>query len=146
MTDATHVETDPDKLKLFGFNVFSQLSGALTAGMIHLGDKLGLFGALAEAGDPLTTQQLADTVGLDERWIREWAHNQAAARVIEVDTSASPELFSLSPEAIVISPAGAIELTPWALVLDSWISTIMANGVARPVSVTGSSPVLRIII
>jgi len=82
--------------------VFTQLSGAVTAGMIHLGDKLGLFAALATQNEPVTTQALADAVDLDERWVREWAHNQAAARIIEVDTSVSPETFSLSPEAVAV--------------------------------------------
>ncbi len=100
MTDVR--EIDPDKLKMFSFGVFTQLSGAVTAGMIHLGDRLGLFTALAKAGEPVTTQVLADAVGLDERWVREWAHNQAAARIITVDTSLSPELFSLSPEATAV--------------------------------------------
>ncbi|MEP1125161.1 MAG: methyltransferase domain-containing protein [Ilumatobacter sp.] len=95
-------EIDPDKLKMYNFDVFTHLSGAVTAGMIHLGDKLGLFTALAGAGEAITTRQLADSVGLDERWVREWAHNQAAARIIEVDTSVSPELFSLSPEAVAV--------------------------------------------
>lgn len=95
-------EIDPDRLKMFSFGVFSQLSGAVTAGMIHLGDKLGLFGALASIAGAATTQQLADEVGLDERWVREWAHNQAAAKIIEVDTASSPERFSLSPEATAV--------------------------------------------
>ncbi len=95
-------EIDPDKLKMFSFGVFTQLSGAVTAGMIHLGDKLGLFSALAGAGGAITTEQLADSVGLDERWVREWAHNQAAARIIDVDTSVTPEMFSLSPEAVAV--------------------------------------------
>jgi 2-polyprenyl-3-methyl-5-hydroxy-6-metoxy-1,4-benzoquinol methylase len=99
-------EIDPDKLKMFSFGVFTQLSGAVTAGMIHLGDKLGLFAGLAAEGAPVTTEQLADSVGLNERWVREWAHNQAAARIIDVDTSVSPETFSLSPEAeaVLASP------------------------------------------
>ena len=95
-------EIDPDKLKMFSFGVFTQLSGAVTAGMIHLGDKLGLFTALAAAEAAVTTQQLADMVELDERWVREWAHNQAAARIIDVDTTARPERFSLSPEAVAV--------------------------------------------
>lgn len=103
MTDTTNrTEVDPDRLKMFSFGVFSQLSGAVTAGMIHLGDRLGLFEALAGLGEPSTTQALADAVSLDERWVREWAHNQAAARIIDVDTSESPELFSLSPEAVAV--------------------------------------------
>ena len=101
-TDTARTEIDPDRLKMFSFGVFTQLSGAVTAGMIHLGDRLGLFAALAELGRPVTTAELADATGLQERWVREWAHNQAAARIIDVDTSSSPELFSLSPEAVAV--------------------------------------------
>ena len=38
--------------------------------------------------------------------MREWAHNQAAAKIVEVDTTVSPETFSLSPEgtAVLASP------------------------------------------
>ena len=76
---------DPDLLKLYSFGLFTQLSGAVTAGMIHLGDKLGLFAALAAAGEPVTAGELAASTGLDERWVREWAYNQAAAKIISVD-------------------------------------------------------------
>ena len=93
---------DPDRLKMFSFGVFTQLSGAVTAGMIHLGDRLGLFSALARFDEPATTQQLADAAGLDERWVREWAYNQAAAKIIDVDASVRPERFSLSPEAVAV--------------------------------------------
>ena len=99
---ATTTDIDPDKLKMFNFGLFTQLTGAVTAGMIHLGDKLGLYEALARFDEPATTQDLADATGLDERWVREWAYNQAAARLIEVDVSADPERFSLSPEAVAV--------------------------------------------
>ena len=69
---------DRDRLTMMQFLVFSKLEGAMTAGMIHLGDQLGLYGALAGAG-PMTTAELAERVGLHERWVREWAYNQAAA-------------------------------------------------------------------
>jgi 2-polyprenyl-3-methyl-5-hydroxy-6-metoxy-1,4-benzoquinol methylase len=87
---------------MFSFAIFSQLSGAVTAGMIHLGDKLGLYSALAQFDRPATTIELADAAGLDERWVREWVHNQAAAHIVEVDTTTTPELFSLSPEAVAV--------------------------------------------
>jgi SAM-dependent methyltransferase len=93
---------DPDLLKLYSFSVFTQLSGAVTAGMIHLGDKLGLYAALAGADGPLTSAELAERTGLDERWVREWAYNQAAARLIVADTGSSPERFSLTPEAVAV--------------------------------------------
>jgi SAM-dependent methyltransferase len=99
---------DPDLLKLYSFGLFTQLSGAVTAGMIHLGDKLGLFAALADAANPITAVELADATGLDERWVREWAYNQAAARIIsvtqpaEATPPAGAERFWLSPEAIAV--------------------------------------------
>jgi SAM-dependent methyltransferase len=93
---------DPDRLKFFSFSVFTQLSGAVTAGMIHLGDKLGLYAALAAADGPVTTRELADRTALDERWVREWAYNQAAAKLIAVDTESSDERFWLTPEATAV--------------------------------------------
>ncbi|MEM9039815.1 MAG: class I SAM-dependent methyltransferase [Actinomycetota bacterium] len=94
---------DPDLLKLYSFHVFSQLSGAVTAGMIHLGDRLGLYRTMADLDRPATTTEIADAAGLDERWVREWAHNQAAAKLIVADTSEQPERFSLTPEAVAVT-------------------------------------------
>ena len=75
---------DPDKLKLYSFQLFSKLEGAVTAGMVHLGDQLGLYEAMKSAGKPLTTTELAERTGLHERWVREWAYNQAAAKLKDV--------------------------------------------------------------
>lgn len=105
----SEVHPDPDRLKFFSFSVFSQLSGAVTAGMIHLGDKLGLYAALAGADGPLTTAELADRAGLDERWVREWAYNQAAAKLVGVHlptddhgSDEAEERFFLGPEAVAV--------------------------------------------
>jgi 2-polyprenyl-3-methyl-5-hydroxy-6-metoxy-1,4-benzoquinol methylase len=90
---------DPDKLKLYSFQLFTKLEGAVTSGMVHLGDQLGLYDAMRAADAPLTTAELAERAGLDERWVREWAYNQAAAKLIEVD---GEERFSLSAEAAAV--------------------------------------------
>jgi 2-polyprenyl-3-methyl-5-hydroxy-6-metoxy-1,4-benzoquinol methylase len=94
---------DPDKLKLYSFLLFSKLDGAVTAGMVHLGDQLGLYSAMRSAGVPLSSVELAEHAGLNERWVREWAYNQAAAKLIEVDDD---EKFSLSAEgeAVLATP------------------------------------------
>jgi len=94
---------DPDHLKLYSFQLFSKLEGAVTAGMVHLGDQLGLYKAMKSSDNPLTTAELAERAGLHERWVREWAYNQAAAKLIEVDDQ---ERFSLSPEgeAVLATP------------------------------------------
>lgn len=93
---------DADGIKLYSFQVFSKLEGAVTAGMIHLGDRLGLYRGLAEMARPVTTTELADRLGLHERWVREWAYNQAAARLVTWDDSDGVERFGLSPEATAV--------------------------------------------
>ena len=101
-------QLDPDKLKLFSFLLFSKLEGAVTSGMVHLGDQLGLFKALAAAPQPMTTAQLAHVTELNERWVREWAYNQAAAKMIStVNTptstqSITDDTFYLSPEQTAV--------------------------------------------
>lgn len=91
-------QIDPDALKLYQLTVFSKLEGALTSALIHLGDRLGLFAALADAGEPQTSSALAERTGLNERWVREWLYNQAAAGVVDGDGTR----FSLSPEAVAV--------------------------------------------
>jgi 2-polyprenyl-3-methyl-5-hydroxy-6-metoxy-1,4-benzoquinol methylase len=93
-------EIDPDRLKMFSFQLFTKLEGAMTAGMVHLGDHLGLYAALRRLGRPVTSAELAEEAGgLSERWVREWARNQAAAKLIDSDDG---ETFSLSPEAAAV--------------------------------------------
>lgn len=96
-------EVDPNLLKLFQFQVFTKLEGAVTSGMIHLGDRLGIYKAMAEAQEPETGDRIAERCRLHPRWVREWLHNQAAARIIEVDHDESGgERFSLTPEAVLV--------------------------------------------
>ncbi len=96
---------DPDALKAFSFLVFTKLEGAVTAGMIHLGDQLGLFRALADADGPVTSEQLAAATGLHERWVREWAYNQAAAKIVLASTGEDQVRFSLTAEAVAVLAA-----------------------------------------
>lgn len=85
---------------MFSFVLYSQLSGAVTSGMVHLGDRLGLYKAMAGAPEPLDSAALARSCDLSERWVREWLSNQVAARLVHAD-HADPRrpVFSLSPEA-----------------------------------------------
>ncbi len=96
---APHTDVDPDALRQFSFQLFSKLEGAMTAGMVHLGDRLGLYRAMRSAGAPLSPGELAARLGLHERWVREWAYNQAAAGLIEIDDD---ERISLTPQAAVV--------------------------------------------
>jgi 2-polyprenyl-3-methyl-5-hydroxy-6-metoxy-1,4-benzoquinol methylase len=55
---------------------------SLELATVYLGDRLGLYRALAERG-PLTTAQLADATATHERYVREWARAQAVCGIVE---------------------------------------------------------------
>jgi len=95
---------DPDRLKAYSFLLFSKLDGAVTSGMVHLGDHLGLYRAMADAAGPITSAQLATVTGLHERWVREWLSNQAAAKLIEYQGDGG---FLLTPEAAAVLVDGS---------------------------------------
>ena len=101
----THTPS-PDEVRWFARRVADQMSGAVTAAMIHLGDRLGLYAALHEIGEPCTAAALAARCGLVERWVREWAANQAAAGllVLEAGPGDEPgdERFALAPAAVPV--------------------------------------------
>jgi 2-polyprenyl-3-methyl-5-hydroxy-6-metoxy-1,4-benzoquinol methylase len=61
--------------------VITYLSGAGVAALVYLGDRLGLYRALREAGR-VTSAELAAKSGLHERWVREWLHGQASAGLV----------------------------------------------------------------
>lgn len=94
-------DIDPDRLKLFSFQLFSKLEGAVTSGMVHLGDRMGLYEALKDAGQ-VTSGDLAHRTGLHERWVREWLHNQGAAGLVAWDADGDETLWSLTPEAAAV--------------------------------------------
>ena len=66
-----HQRIDIEKTGKYAEEIFSHLAGALVSGMIHLGERMGLYRALNGAG-PLTSEELARKTGLQERWVREW--------------------------------------------------------------------------
>lgn len=87
-----------DQVRLFAFRVWNYKQGEVVSLMIHLGDRLGLYRALAEAG-PVTAAGLAERTGMVERWLREWLRGQAAAGLV---SSTDGETFALAPEAVPI--------------------------------------------
>ncbi len=63
--------------------MFSSLIGTLELLHVYLGERLGLYRALAERG-PLTSAQLSAAAGVNERYAREWLEQQAVAGFLEV--------------------------------------------------------------
>jgi ubiquinone/menaquinone biosynthesis C-methylase UbiE len=85
---------DMTKLNAFIGQFVSDLGAAVHSGMVVIGEKLGLYKALAAA--PMTSVQLAATTKTDQRYVREWLSSQAAGGYITYD--AKTDKFSLSEE------------------------------------------------
>jgi hypothetical protein len=85
---------DMNKLNVFIGQFVTDLGAAVHTGMIVIGEKLGLYKALA--GDPMTSAQLAAKTKTDERYLREWLASQATGGYITFD--AKTNKFSLSEE------------------------------------------------
>ncbi|MGO9220242.1 MAG: hypothetical protein ACLP5E_21165 [Streptosporangiaceae bacterium] len=77
-------EIDEDKLHQFVFRAVDEVGATLNAAVIAMGDKLGLYRALAGAG-PLAATELAQRTGTAERYIREWLRARAAGGYVEYD-------------------------------------------------------------
>lgn len=92
-TDALH-ELDDDAIRLMAFRVWGYKQGEQVSLLIHLGDRLGLFRAMAGAG-PLTVAEMAERTELHDRWIREWLWAMAAAELVE-HTPGEPDRFELT--------------------------------------------------
>lgn len=63
---------------------------------VYLGDRLGLYRALADSG-PATPAELAQRAGIDERYAREWLEQQAVTGILTVDPAEEPRRFTLPP-------------------------------------------------
>jgi len=93
---------DPAALEELIHRVIGDAGGALILPLALLGDRLGLFSALA-SGDPVTAGQLARRTGLNERYLREWLLAMAAAGYVTYagangDPSPRAARYLLSPE------------------------------------------------
>ncbi len=86
---------DPESFGRFALRVWKYKEGEVVSLMIHLGDRLGLYRAMAGEG-PMTATGLAARTGLHERWLLEWLRGQAAATLIDTDDG---DVFELSAEA-----------------------------------------------
>ena len=76
------MQMDQAKLDEFMGKILNDMGAAATGAMVLIGDKLGLYKALAEAG-PLSSGELAARTATAERYTREWLAAQAAAGYIQ---------------------------------------------------------------
>ena len=93
--DTTQPTVDEDKLNEFVGRFAGDLGAVLHAATVLVGDRLGLYAAMAD-GRPVTPADLAARTGCDERHLTEWLSAQAASGYVEYDAATGS--FHLPPE------------------------------------------------
>ena len=124
---------DENKLNAFLGQLVGELGATVNAGLIVLGDRLGLYKAMAQAG-PLSSSELAEKTGTAERYVREWLNAQAAGGFVTYDPAT--QRYELPPEQALAlanedSPAfvcGAFELATATLKSGSQIEMAFRSG------------------
>ena len=88
------MSVDMARLDAFMGHFVTDLGATLHAGMVVIGDSLGLYKALATG--PMTAGELAQRTDTDERYVREWLSSQAAGGYVQYD--AATRRFSMTEE------------------------------------------------
>ncbi len=86
---------DKERSQLFMTRLVGDLGTAMAAALVFVGDRTGLFKAMAGAG-PLSGAELAERTGIHPRYVEEWLAAMAGAGYVEHD--AAGDLFELPDE------------------------------------------------
>ncbi len=97
-TTGQAIQVDGDKLMQFVFRAVDEVGATLNTALVVMGDRLGLYRALAEAG-PLSPAELAERTETAERYVREWLNAQAAGGFVVYDPDSGR--YTLPPEQAV---------------------------------------------
>ncbi|HZP00113.1 MAG TPA: class I SAM-dependent methyltransferase [Terriglobia bacterium] len=100
------MQIDQGKLEKFMEKAVGEMGAAINAALVLLGEKVGLYKAMAGAG-PLTSEELARKTGTSERYVREWLNAQAAGGYVTYD--AATQRYTLPDEQAL---ALAVEDSP----------------------------------
>jgi ubiquinone/menaquinone biosynthesis C-methylase UbiE len=117
---------DEQKLEQAVGKVMGELGAAVTGPLIVLGDRLGLWAAMAGAG-PVTPNELAARSETVERYVREWLRGVAVAGYVSYDPAGSA--FTLSDEMALVlatddSPASLVGVFPGFVAMWNDLDTI----------------------
>lgn len=88
------MEVDAKRLEEFMHHAVADLGAAASAALVLIGDRLGLYRALAEGA--ATPAELARRTGTVERYVREWLGNQLAGGYVSFHASSGS--YYLTPE------------------------------------------------
>lgn len=77
---------DHNKLQDFLGKAVGDIGAAMSANLVLIGDRLGLYTAMAKLG-PVTPVELAKATKTAERYVREWLANRAAGGYVAYDAA-----------------------------------------------------------
>jgi len=126
------VAINEDRLMEFLHRFVGDLGATMAAGSVVVGDRLGLYRALAER--PLRPQELAERTNTAARYVEEWLRGQAAGGYVEYDATSGEyslteeQAFALTnPDGAVFAP-GAFQLALGALKAEPEITEAFRTG------------------
>src|SRR5215471_9087786 len=125
---------DQEKLNQFLQKALSDFGATFHAALVVIGDKLGLYKAMRNAG-PLTPAELAERTGTAERYVREWLAAQAAGGYVTYDPAAGryalseEQAFALADESSPAFMPGAFQLATSAIKAEPKITEAFRTGV-----------------
>ena len=86
---------DKDRLKAFSEKIFSDMAGAMVAGLGYVAVRTGLFNTMQGKG-PMKVDDVVRASGLQPRYVEEWLKGMVAARYLDYDPAA--EAYTLPEE------------------------------------------------
>jgi ubiquinone/menaquinone biosynthesis C-methylase UbiE len=111
---------DEQRLNDFVTKAVGDLSAGYSGIMVSIGDKLGLYKAMAGAG-PLSSAELARRTGCAERYVREWLNAQVAGGYVDYHSVSGS--YELPPEnAVVLADTSSPVFIPpaWQIPASVW--------------------------
>ena len=105
-----------DKLNQFLGTCITDFGATMHAGLVVIGESLGLYKEMAQAGKALTPAELAERTGTNERYIREWLNAQAAGGYVSYDAD-NQRYFLSEEQAFALADESSPAYLPGAFLL-----------------------------
>jgi SAM-dependent methyltransferase len=118
--DGVNMTINQQKLDTLVANLLGELSAGYGGVMVSLGDKLGLYRAMA-GGGPLSSHEIARRSGCRERYVREWLNSQVAGGYVHYHAASGTYELTLEQAAILADDLSPVFLPhAWQVVASMW--------------------------
>jgi 2-polyprenyl-3-methyl-5-hydroxy-6-metoxy-1,4-benzoquinol methylase len=133
---------DQQKVEALAQRVVSDMAASFSMALGHIGDRLGLFRAMKDAG-PMTSDELAAMTGLNERYVREWLKAMVAAEYLDYEPTSDQyvitpdQAYVLADDTSPVSVGGALQLTAPTVANTEKLVRVFREGGGIPYSEIG---------